>query len=608
MFNRKTLKQKARESLKKHFWLYVCLCIFAGILGTDYSETLQFIKYDSTAIETSNVNHYSELITDFVNGDLTAGQKLVNSRVKDSLDIPITIGGFELGHVKGILSILANNLFTGSFVVALFNTVVNVIRSTTYSSVISIIAAALLIYAAIIFFSSVYKLVYARIFLEGRTYASIHPSSLLFLFHVKRWIRVSLALFLRYLLLMLWFPTVIGFIVKRYSYYLVPYILAENPTLSGKEAIKLSEKMMYGHKWECFLLELSLIPISLLGMLTMGIGSILFVNPYKECINAEYYAYIRLLSHENNIENSEKLNDVYLFEIPTKEIVSSVYPDIADLPEVKAVTYSTNNPTWDFLADMFGIIKKYDDNETEYRESISNNIKIINAKNTIEGKSYPQRLCPIPEKDRKMHLEHTLYLRHYSISTLILMFFIFAFVGWLWEVSIHLVEDHLFVNRGVLHGPWLPIYGAGGLMILILLNKFRNKPAMEFLSTVFLCGVVEYITSWYLQFAHGGEKWWDYSGYIINLNGRICAEGLLIFGLGGLAAVYFAAPLLDNLLSKIKLKVAVLFSVILLSIFIADLIYSHENPNTGKGITDYAVSDTVTTIPVGESVLHTRNI
>lgn len=608
MFSRKALKQKARESLKKHFWLYVCLCVFAGILGTDYGETLQFIKYDSTAIETSNVNHYSELITDFVNGDLTAGQKLVNSRIEDSLDRNIRIGNFEFGRVKEILSIIANNLFTGSFVVALINTIANIIRSTSFSNIMSIIGAALLIYAAIIFFSSVYKVVYARIFLEGRTYEKVNVSSMFFLFHVKRWICVSLALFRRYMMLLLWFPTIVGFVIKRYSYYLVPYILAENPTVTGNEAIKLSKKMMYNHKWECFLIEVSLLPVTIVGILTMGIGSILFVNPYKECVYAEYYAYLRELAIKNNIEGCEKLNDIYLFEIPSSEVISSTYPDIADLPKEPDLSYTTGNSTWDFLAEYFGIVKRYDDKETEYRQKLRERNKIINSTNIIEGKSYPGRLHPIPEKDRKIELEHTLYLRHYSICSLILMFFIFAFVGWLWEVSIHLVEDHLFVNRGVLHGPWLPIYGAGGLLILMLLNKFRRKAYLEFLVTVFLCGVVEYITSWYLQIAHGGEKWWDYSGYIINLNGRICAEGLLIFGLGGLAAVYFAAPALDNLLSKIKFKAALVLCILLLLTFIADLIYSHENPNTGKGITDYAVSDTFTTIPYSESVLHIRNI
>ena len=60
----------------------------------------------------------------------------------------------------------------------------------------------------------------------------------------------------KYIYEFLWSLTVIGGIIKRYSYYMVPYIVAENPDISAKNAIRLSRKMMNGHKWECFVFEL----------------------------------------------------------------------------------------------------------------------------------------------------------------------------------------------------------------------------------------------------------------------------------------------------------------------------------------------------------------
>ena len=105
-------------------------------------------------------------------------------------------------------------------------------------------------------------------------------------------------------------------------------------------------------------------------------------------------------------------------------------------------------------------------------------------------------------------------------------------MGWIWEVTFHLISSHTFVNRGVLHGPWLPIYGSGGILILICLKKLRNKPVVEFFASVVLCGFVEYFASLYLEISCG-RRWWNYNGYFLNLNGRICAEGLLVFGLGG---------------------------------------------------------------------------
>ena len=50
-----------------------------------------------------------------------------------------------------------------------------------------------------------------------------------------------------------------------------------------------------------------------------------------------------------------------------------------------------------------------------------------------------------------------------------LFFFTFSFAGWLWEVLLHVFTDHAVVNRGVLYGPWLPIYGFGGVLIVLLL-------------------------------------------------------------------------------------------------------------------------------------------
>ena len=142
-----------------------------------------------------------------------------------------------------------------------------------------------------------------------------------------------------------------------------------------------------------------------------------------------------------------------------------------------------------------------------------------------------------------------------------------------------------FVNRGVLHGPWLPIYGTGGVLVLVVLNRLRRSPFWEFLSIMVLCGCVEYFTSLVLEILHGGAKWWDYSGYFLNLHGRICAEGLLVFGIMGMIFVYVLAPLLDNMLRRIPARVAVPLCAVLLGAFCTDVVYSSGNPNTGEGVT-----------------------
>ena len=87
------------------------------------------------------------------------------------------------------------------------------------------------------------------------------------------------------------------------------------------------------------------------------------------------------------------------------------------------------------------------------------------------------------------------YERAYSATSLILMFFLFSFTGWIWEVLIHIIEDGMIINRGLLLGPWLPIYGTGGVLILMLLKRWRSQPLMTMGLIMLLCGTVEYITS-----------------------------------------------------------------------------------------------------------------
>lgn len=181
-------------------------------------------------------------------------------------------------------------------------------------------------------------------------------------------------------------------------------------------------------------------------------------------------------------------------------------------------------------------------------------------------------------------IEHAFERKHDLFWSMVMLFFTMSLAGWLWEVGLHLVSDGSFVNRGFLHGPWLPIYGSGSVLILTLLNRLRKKPLLEFMAIILLCGGIEYYISWFLEQVYDGMRWWDYSDYFLNLNGRICVEGLLAFGVGGMVLVYLFAPLLDRLFRHLPKKILVSIGLVLILIFCVDLIYSAQNPNLGNGI------------------------
>lgn len=175
-------------------------------------------------------------------------------------------------------------------------------------------------------------------------------------------------------------------------------------------------------------------------------------------------------------------------------------------------------------------------------------------------------------------------MHRYSISSYILFFFTFSFAGWLWEVLLHVFIDHTVVNRGVLYGPWLPIYGFGGVLILLLLRRFAERPLQVFLMTMLTAGTMEFVTGTVLWKVYQ-MRWWDYRDSLINLKGFVCLEGLLLFGAGGLVILYFAAPKLSVQYRKLPDKFRTVLCICLLGIFVIDVVFSLMHPNAGFGVT-----------------------
>ena len=228
-------------------------------------------------------------------------------------------------------------------------------------------------------------------------------------------------------------------------------------------------------------------------------------------------------------------------------------------------------------------------------------MKLLAYEKEAKGLVYPSRLSPIPEQRKIKALDNIHYMRHYSLSSLAMLFFIFSTFGWTWELFYYFLMKGQLINRGFNHGPWLPIYGFGGLIVLMGLHRVRSRPVIFFFATIISCGAVEYFTGWLLE-VFFDKKWWDYSGYFLNLNGRICAEGLFVFGVCGLAFIYVLAPLLDNLIRKINRRVLLPLAVTLMLVMAADFVYSNIVPNTGYGITgNFDNEDTVTVESVAES-------
>lgn len=562
---RKEMKANARHILKKHYWLMLVICLMGAFIGAEYAESLSVLSIRSS-------QSFSDSGAASIHSDATF----------ETASNPV------LGGTRGVFSMVVNAVTSGSFIVKFYQTVSGLIGSSSLAMVLLILLGFLVLGFFSFFIQYSYLVAARRVVLEARTYKKIPAQRFLFLIRVKRWAQTAWNMFVLVIFQFLWSLTIIGLFIKRYSYCMVPYILAENPDMKAREVITLSRRMMHGHKWECFKLELSFFPWHILGGLTLGLLDIFYTNPYKATAFGEYYAYIREDAIVKQIPGYENLNDTCLFEKADEAALQKAYGDVISLTGMPEAEEPEYKGLLGFLSHWFGIVLVNSKKETAYELARAQKVKREKWTDVLAGEIYPGRLFPIPEYEKREDIGTLRYARNYSLPSLIMLYFAFSFIGWVWEVTLHLISDGVFVNRGVLHGPWLPIYGTGGILILIILKRLRDKPLWEFLAAVVLCGSVEYFTSYYLEMTHGGTRWWDYTGYFLNLNGRICAEGLLVFGLGGIAIAYAAAPLMDNLFRKINNRILIPVCLALVIVFGCDQIYSSRHPNTGEGITSYS--------------------
>lgn len=580
MYARKEMKQRAKQAVKKHYAMYLIVCLLAVILGTEFSGSLQFSKIPLTENTSSSSKGLTDVIDALKEGKEKKAKLLSKKIRKQQLQSPEAQDPV-FGRTRGVFAEIVNSITSGSLFVTLLSgmTLIGTTDVTIRLLIILSLLASILFW---LFFVMPYAVLIRRFFLEGRTYRRLSPQRFLFLAKTETWKNTVRILLRKNIFYLLWCLTLVGGIIKRYSYLLVSFIAAENPSIQAKDAILLSQRMMKGHKWQCFKLELSLLLWRIPDLLTLGLSAVLFTNAYRTAVFCEYYVWLRNEALRQRLPGTELLNDYYLYEKADSKLLYALYRDAASALEENDAFVDQRHWFSRFLADTFGIILMRTEAVHKYEQYKSRQIQLAAYQHVLDKETYPMRLGNLYSKEKALRQKPLYYMRCYTVWSLILIYFVLACAGWLWEVCLTLLSSGELVNRGVLHGPWLPIYGTGSILILTVLNKLRKYPVREFLCTIVLCGILEYFISVYLEGVYQGQKWWDYTGYFLNINGRICAEGLLLFGVGGLAVVYLIAPLIDSLAQKIRSQVLILLCIVLLALFSIDQVYSSRYPNASE--------------------------
>ena len=405
MHMRKQMKADAKKVLKRHYFLFLLLCLTASLLGGELvmSRTAgQNITEDMTpqtrvTFTDAIVTSFFDIVMDVASGkEEERKQQIQEAEERYAAESPES--GTEIfGRSRGVLASAVNKLLSGAYLMTLLVGLRSLVGTDEAAVVVLLLGALALLCLFQIFVVGVCRTVVIRMFLEGRCYEKVPGQRIWFLLRVKKWCHVAVANFVTGLFLFLWGLTLIGGVIKAYSYHLVPYLLAENPSMKTLDAISLSRRLMDGHKWECFVLELSFLGWDLLGILTFGVSNILFATPYKTAVMAEYYARLRSLGIRNRVEGAGLLNDRYLFAHADKYTLKTEYADVdrecgaqsPKLPELKGIS--------GFLAETFGVAVGQGKEIQALEEERSRRFLLEYDRKALEGQIYPTRLHPVPE-------------------------------------------------------------------------------------------------------------------------------------------------------------------------------------------------------------------
>lgn len=150
-----------------------------------------------------------------------------------------------------------------------------------------------------------------------------------------------------------------------------------------------------------------------------------------------------------------------------------------------------------------------------------------------------------------------------------LIFTIYSFLGWVCESIYCSILGHKLVNRGFLNGPFCPVYGFGGILVVTILEPLKINVLLVFLAGVVSTSILEYLTGYLLEKLFH-TKWWDYSDQRFQIHGRVCLTNSFYFGIMSVVATYLLHPIVVHLISLLPNITAVVLASSLLIWFVAD--------------------------------------
>ena len=133
-----------------------------------------------------------------------------------------------------------------------------------------------------------------------------------------------------------------------------------------------------------------------------------------------------------------------------------------------------------------------------------------------------------------------------NFYTLSVIYLVYSFLGWVGETVVATIKGRQFTNRGMASGPFCFVYGTAGVLLAVGLADLRTNWLALFAGSFLIATVVEWVTAKFLERVHH-RRWWDYSGKKFNLDGYVCLQYSVLWGVLGAVSVRWGNDLLLRL-------------------------------------------------------------
>lgn len=166
-----------------------------------------------------------------------------------------------------------------------------------------------------------------------------------------------------------------------------------------------------------------------------------------------------------------------------------------------------------------------------------------------------------------------LTIRDYTVLQWLIFFMTYAIGGWIFESSYCSIKSLRLINRGFCHGPWIPIYGTGATLLVLLAWPYREHQLIVFLVGVLGGSLLELVTG-YVMYHLFHLKWWDYSNNPYNFHGYICLYASIGWGFAALLITNVIHPRVAAISAHWTYTGFVVINTMLYTLFIEDVIFS----------------------------------